>query len=71
MAGLLIPKTYPTRMRATSAGQNEGNHQLGFAGPAGRRSGFKPAKEYEVDSTMVTLQNAAKVYDQSSLEGIQ
>jgi ribose transport system substrate-binding protein len=36
-----------------------------------RETGFKPAKEYEVDSTMVTLQNAAKVYSQSSLEGIR
>jgi len=36
-----------------------------------RETGFKPAKEYEVDSTMVTLQNAEKVYDQSSLEEIQ
>ena len=36
-----------------------------------RETSFKPAKEYEVDSTMVTLQNAARVYSQSSLEGIR
>lgn len=36
-----------------------------------RETGFKQAKECEVDSTMVTSQNATRVYDQSSLEGIQ
>ena len=30
MAGLLIPRAYPTRTRATNAGQNEANQQLGL-----------------------------------------
>jgi hypothetical protein len=43
MAGLLIPRAYPTRMRAANAGQNEANQQLGLRD--------QPAGDYESGKT--------------------
>jgi hypothetical protein len=43
MAGLLIPRAYSTRIRATNAGQNEANQQLGLRD--------QPAGDYEPGDT--------------------